>query len=163
REQNEGKVYDTLAQCAAGMPDRLEFDPPGEEGEFLLKLLEKRLAADTAAGWYRAPNVPPKKRTNALTRDAAGRKEEKVLGRADETALGSAKDGFVLCTAGVHYHLSSRAGGFIWAEVLAAVVKKGVITTSVEVTLTDGRKHGLECALSKKIAQPLADLINQMA
>lgn len=53
---------------------------------------------------YTFPSIPEKKLANAKSKYAFLRADELLIGLFDETCFGSAKNGFVLTTSGIHWH-----------------------------------------------------------
>lgn len=150
-------------EAAANSPyAKLLFKPPGTRAEFLARLIDKLLPADSAAGWYRLPDIPEKKIANALAKYAKDVKGEEAIGLSDETVFGSAKEGFVIASGGIWYNRGGYFGQFLWDDIRSVETSKGMLGTWVTVKLEGSRTASIACEKFKPKVQSLVQFITQM-
>ena len=80
-------------------------------------LLNTFLPHDEKKAWYRAPNIPPKKQNNALSRYASLEEDENILALGDGTVFGSAKTGVLITDKQLHCNTSEGTFKLPWNEV----------------------------------------------
>ena len=169
---NQVALYQKLKQANA-LPTRfsasalaadLLFNPPGAAHEFLVKLLNHLMPHDAASKWYRPPEIPDKKVANAISAYADGVEDIDALGLADDTVFGSGKGGFLVTADAIYFAGNGSKGSTTWDDVKKAEHQHGVLTSSVVITLLDGRTVTLNStAPVKTLLESLTKVVTQMA
>jgi len=155
---NKGLVFTSLAE-AISQELRSQAPTSSAEQEDSQLLLDMLLPNMPDRNWYRQPDIPPKKLNNAIASYAKNITPESVIGLADGSVMGSAKDGCILTSEGIYYKSTLSRGQFFWRGIQKAHLKN---KSTMELVLISGKTATIDCVCLDKIMSILAEYVNKM-
>lgn len=126
-------------------------------------LLDIHLGHDSNAGWYRVPEIPPKKLKNAIKTYGGEIPHEAIVALGDGTVFGSAKEGILITESTLISGTSEGAFSVQLKNIVGAKTVGGWPDYRIEVQCQDGTTHLISTTCFDKKIDALVAFLDSFA
>jgi hypothetical protein len=154
-EREEEKEEHKKEEAAVRLP------PPRKA---LKKIIAECMPHRFVSEWYLGNEIPEKKLNNAMSSYAKDVEADEVLGLADNTVFGNAKQGLVLTSKGIVFQNGGVSANIDWQDVAGAEVVSGLLFYSVSVGRCRGGDVKLDfTGFDVKFPKALTEVLRRVA